>query len=196
KEDNWERQYRLIFDLELNRAECEFLAGEVTAAEERLAVLSLRAANLADRAAVIGIQVSLHTHLGKIDSAIETCLGYLRLLGVMWSLHPTDEEVREEYERMRQWIGGRAIETFIDLPLMVDPEWRTVMNVMTALSVPAGIFDKNLMDLVVLRMANLSLEHGNTDASCIAYVHLGLFMGPRFGDYRTGYQFGQLSVDM
>jgi predicted ATPase/signal transduction histidine kinase len=196
KKDSWERQYRLTFDLELNRAECEFLAGEVTAAEERLAVLSLRAANLADRAAVIGIQVSLHTHLGKIDSTIETCLGDLRLLGVMWSLHPTDEEVREEYERMRQRIGGRAIETFIDLPLMVDPEWRTVMNVMTALSLPAGIFDKNLMDLVVLRMANLSLEHGNTDASCIAYVHLGLFLGPRFGDYRTGYQFGQLSVDM
>src|SRR6202022_1002090 len=200
--DSWERQYRLTFDLELNRAECEFLAGEVTTAEERLAMLSPRAANLADRAAVALIQVSLHTHLGKIDgpallqSRNEICLGYLRFLAVAWPPHPTDEEVRDEYDHMRQRIGGRAIETLIDLPLMVDPEWRTVMNVMTALSVPAGIFDTNLMDLVVLRMANLSLEHGNTDATCTAYVYLGLFLGPRFGDYRTGYQFGQLSVDM
>ena len=39
----WERCYRLAFDLELNRAECEYLTGELAAAEERLAALSARA---------------------------------------------------------------------------------------------------------------------------------------------------------
>src|SRR5258705_5924529 len=34
--DSWEHQHELIFALEINRAECEFLTGELAAAEERL----------------------------------------------------------------------------------------------------------------------------------------------------------------
>ena len=40
--------------------------------------------------------------------------------------------------------------------------------------------------LLVCRMVNLSLEHGNTDASCFAYVWLGMIAGPRFGNYQGG----------
>ena len=35
-DDRWERRHELIFTLELHRAECEFLTGELAAAEERL----------------------------------------------------------------------------------------------------------------------------------------------------------------
>ena len=42
-EDCWERRHELIFALELNRAECEFLTGQLSVAEERLAALSNRA---------------------------------------------------------------------------------------------------------------------------------------------------------
>ena len=43
KDDCWERRRELIFALELNRAECEFLTGQFSVAEERLAALSNRA---------------------------------------------------------------------------------------------------------------------------------------------------------
>ena len=195
-EESWDRHWPLIFELELTRAQCEFLTGATGLAEEHLATLASRTTNLADLAAVIDIQASLYTHLGKIGSAVDICLGYLRQLGVMWSSHPSEAEVRQEYERMRQRIGCREIESFSDLPLMIDSECRRVTKILTALSIAANMFDPTLMDLVVLRMANLSLEHGNTDESCIAYGDLGIILGPRFGDYRTGYRFGQLSVDL
>jgi PAS domain S-box-containing protein len=194
--DSWAEHYRLAFDLELNRAECEFLTGEVSLAEERLARLAPRAATLADRAAVISLQVSLYTNLGKVGSAVDVCLESLRLLAIEWPPHPTDAELRREYDHMRELLGGRPVASLIDLPAMLDSERRTLMDVMATLSVPAGLFDTNLNDLVVLRMANLSLEHGNSGASCTAYVDLSLVLGPRFGDYHTGYQFGQLSVDL
>src|SRR5262249_42196713 len=44
--EDWERRYALTFALELHRAECEFLTGELAAADERLARLSHRAGNL------------------------------------------------------------------------------------------------------------------------------------------------------
>jgi signal transduction histidine kinase len=45
-------------------------------------------------------------------------------------------------------------------------------------------------------MVNLSLEHGNTDGSCIGYVFLGMMAGPRFGNYKVGFRFGQLGYEL
>ena len=195
-EESWDRHSPLIFDLELNRAECEFITGEVSKAEQRLAMLSARAANFIDLAAVIDIQAKLYTHAGKTSDAVEICLAGLRRVGVLLFPHPTDEDVRREYERMFQQIGARNISSLIDLPRMRDSEWRKVVHVMAALTVPANMYDANLMDLVIFRIANISLEHGNTDESCLAYVNLCMILGPRFGDYHAGYRFAQLSVDL
>jgi predicted ATPase len=57
-----ERQHELTFALELNRAECEFLTGELAAAEERLVALSTRAASTVERASVAGLRVDLYTN--------------------------------------------------------------------------------------------------------------------------------------
>ena len=45
-------------------------------------------------------------------------------------------------------------------------------------------------------MANLSLEYGNSDGSCHAYGWVGMLLGPRFGDYPSGFRFGKLAVDL
>jgi len=59
--------------------------------------------------------------------------------------------------------------------------------------VPAALFtDSNLLSLVICRMVNLSLEHGNCDGSCFAYVFLGMVAGPHFDNYEGGFQFGRL----
>ena len=42
-EDCWERQHAMTFELEIHRAECEFVTGALTVAEERLPMLSSRA---------------------------------------------------------------------------------------------------------------------------------------------------------
>src|SRR5262249_48004046 len=58
------------------------------------------------------------------------------------------------------------------------------------------VTDPKLTALLLCRMVNLSLEHGNADASCFGYVCLGMIAGPLFGDYETGFRFGQLGYDL
>ena len=195
-DDRWERQYRLAFDLEFQRAECQFLTGDPAGAEERLSELSGRATNLADIAAAVCLRLALYTRLDRSDRAIEMCLEYLRRVGIAWSLHPTEETVRQEYERMWQQVGSRPIEALIDLPPMSDPNWRATMDVLAQVMSCPFFTDMNLRCLVLGRMANLSLEHGNCDASCYAYVWLGMTLGPHFGNYQAGFRFGKLSVDL
>ena len=196
-EDCWERRHALIFQLELNRAECEFLTGELAQAEERLAMLSMHAATIAERATVTCLCVDLYMTLGRNDRAVAVGLDYLRHLGIDWSPHPTEEETRCEYARIWSQLGSRTIEELIELPSMTDPASLATLDVLTKLGAPAFLTDSNLCDLVMCRLVNLSLEHGNSDASCYAYECLGgLIAGPHFNDYQAGFRFGQLGYDL
>ena len=195
-EDSWERRYDLTFPLEYHRAECELLTADLAAAEERLAELSLRARNLVDIAAVACLRLTLYTTLDRSDRGVEVCLEYQRRGGVHWRSHPTQDEVRQEYERIWQQLGRRSIEELVDLPLMSDPESRASLDVLTEVVTPALFTDENLLALVICRMVNLSLEYGNSDGSCFAYVWFGMILGPHFGDYRAGFRFGRLGYEL
>jgi len=196
EEQCWEQKYELALALNLLRAECEFLTGALAAAEERLATLSCRAANLVDLAAITRVRVPLYMTLAQSDRAVEVGLQYLQRVGISWSPHPGDEEVRQEFEEMWRQLGRRPIEALITLPAMSERTWCATIDVLAELLPPALFTDTNLHCLVIARMANVSLAHGNGAASCFAYAWLGMLLGPRFGDYPSGFRFGQLSVDL
>jgi PAS domain S-box-containing protein len=189
-EDRWEQHYALSFALALHRAECEFVTGEQAAAKTRLAELADHAASLPDLAAVTRLQMEPE------DRDIDIALAYLRRVGIVWSACPAPEEVSGEYERMWRQIGDRPIEALLDLPRMADPVASGTMDVLTVLVSPAWYICDNLRSLIIGRMANLSLEYGNSDASCLAYIVLGTVLGPDFDDYAAGYRFTQLGLDL
>ncbi|WP_437733552.1 sensor histidine kinase [Sorangium sp. So ce1335] len=195
-EDCWERRYELTFQIELHRAECEYLTGALSAAEERLSALSRRAGSLVDLAAVTCVRLGLYTTMDRSDRGVDVGLEYLGRVGIAWSPHPADEEVRKEYERVWELLGARAVEELIDAPPMTNAECRATLEVLTHVQSPALFTDANLNCLVVTRMTNLSLEHGNSDASCLAYTWFGMVLGPRFGDYRMAYRFARLGLDL
>jgi predicted ATPase/two-component sensor histidine kinase len=190
----WNAHYSLKFALESSLAECEFLNGDTDSAKERLSNLSKRATNLPDRAAVTWLRVTLFTALDRADLAVETCLKYLRDVGIDWTPHPTRDQARSEYDRLLLQIGESPIESLIDLPMLTDSDRRATLDVLTAVLPPAFFSDENLVCLVLCRMANLSIEHGNSDASSIGYTYLGMIAGPLFGDYEAGFRLGQLGL--
>ena len=67
----------LTFALELNRAECEFVTGDLASAEERLSIVAERATNLVDEGSVACLRIALYTVLRRCDRAIEIGLAYL-----------------------------------------------------------------------------------------------------------------------
>ncbi len=190
----WEQCYELTFDLELNLAECEYLNGDLAAAEARLAALSKQAQTAVNSAAVTYLRLNLYTNLDRSSTAIEVGLDYLRRVDGSWSPHPTAEDVRQDYDRLWQLLGSRSTEALLDLPLMTDAGQRATMDVLTALVSPAIFTDENLFRLVISRMVILSLEHGNSDGSSLAYSWLGALLATEQG--HAGFRFGTLGLDL
>ena len=195
-EETWDCNYELIFSIEYLTAECELLTADMVAAENRLSMLAQRAKSGHDIAVVTRLRLTLYTTLDRSDRGVELCLEYLRRLGTDWSPTPTRDEVMREYGRIWSLVGNRQIEELVDLPLMTDPDILDVLDVLTEAVTPSMYCDENLFSLVICHMVNLSLEHGNCDGSCFAYVWFAVIAGPRFGKYKDGFRFGRLGYEL
>jgi PAS domain S-box-containing protein len=195
-EESWDHNYELIFNIEFYMAECELLTANKVAAENRLSMLAQRARSSHHNAIVARLRLTLYQTMDRSDRAVEVCLEYLRRGGTDWSPHPTSDDARREYDRIWSQLGNRQIEDLIDLPLMTNPEVLDALDVLTEAVAPALLCDENLSSQVICRTVNLSLEHGNTDGSCLAYVWFAIIAGPCFGNYRDGFRFGRLGYEL
>jgi PAS domain S-box-containing protein len=198
-ENQWDDSYDLTFSIESLMAECELLTGNLAASEDRLSKLAQHAQHALTRhdlAVVTRLQLTVYTASGRSDRGVEVCLEYLGRDGNRWPLHPTIDEVRTEYDRIWTLVGSRQIDDFMDLPLMTDPEVLDAMNVLTEVVTPAVFFDERLSSFLICRMVGLSLEHGNTDASCFAYVWFAIIARSQFGNYHDAFRFGRLGYEL
>ena len=195
-EESWGTNYSLIFPLELLMAECELLTAGMESAEKRLSMLAQRAKSDHDVALVTRLRLTLFATQDRSSDAVEACLEYLSHRGTHWSPRPSRDEVRREYDRIWRELAGRQIEDLIDLPLITSAEVLDILDVLTETVNTALHTDENLSSLVICHMVNLSLEHGNSDASCFAYVWFAIIAGPRFGNYRDGFRFGSLGYQL
>ena len=195
-EETWERNYELVFSIEYLLAECELLTADMQTAEIRVSRLAERARGRHDYCVATRLWILLYTNWAKSDQAIDVFLEWLRRDGTVWSKHPTREEAMREYSRTWTLLGSRQIEELVNQPLITDPEILDTLEVFSEGAPASFFFDEHLSSLVICRMVSLSLEHGNCDASCFGYVWMAFLAGPRFDNYRDGFRFGQLGLDL
>ena len=185
-----------MFSIEYLLAECELLTADMQAAEIRVSRLAERARGRHDYCVATRLRILLYTNWAKSDQAIDVFLEWLRRDGTVWSKHPTREEAMREYARTWTLLGSRQIEELVNQPLITDPEILDTLDVFSEGAPASFFFDEHLSSLVICRMVSLSLEYGNCDASCFGYVWMAFLAGPRFDNYRDGFRFGQLGLDL
>src|SRR3984957_9098630 len=105
-----------------------------------------------------------------------------------WPPRPTRDQVVAEYDELWSNLGGRPIESLLDLPLMTDPDLLAAMHLLSNLFDAAGFSDFNLSCLQRCRMVNLTLHHGVSGASAAAFGFLATTLAMAFGRYSDAYK--------
>ena len=195
-EQSWQHNYDVAFSLEYLMAECEVLTGELAAAQTRLSRLAERTRRRHDFCLVTRLRLPLYVSLGLRDRAVGVFVDCLRRDGIVWPRRPTREDVMREYERIWTLLGDRRIEELADLPAIEDRDVLDTMDVFADMVAPAWSYDEHFTSLVICRLVTLGLEHGNWAGSCFAYAWLAVIAGPRFGNYKDAFRFGQLGFDL
>jgi predicted ATPase/signal transduction histidine kinase len=195
-ERDWSSQYKLVFDLWLERAQCELLCGDFEKSGQLIATLRQHAESKIDQAAVYDLMVRLHTVQGQYPQAEDNALTCLRLFGIDLLARPGWEEVQAEYEMIWRNLNGRSIESLIDLPQMTDPELQAAMQVLSTLAEVSWFTDFHLYCMVVCRMVNISMQHGMSGPSAHGYACLGSILGPSFHRFGEGYRLAKLAYSL
>jgi predicted ATPase/signal transduction histidine kinase/tRNA A-37 threonylcarbamoyl transferase component Bud32 len=191
--DPWETDPELAFKVQLAQASSELVSGHFAQTRGLLEGLRSRARRRVDIAAVYGLRHEVHLIAGEIEASVTCLLECLALLGMPMDPHPSRQEVVAAHEEVQALLGGRPIESLVELPLMTDADMKPVMSVLARLFPSAYFTDNNLLVLHVCRMVSLSLRYGNTNESVIAYSSLGVLLGQFFKRYQEGYAYGTLA---
>ena len=120
----WKRRYDLALGLWLERAECEFLTGNIETAERLISEVLQKARSKLDKAAAYRLWVQLCVFKTQNGQAVDIALECLGLFGIEMPPHPTPQQVQNEYEEVWKNLKGRSIASLIELPRMTDRRCR------------------------------------------------------------------------
>ncbi|MDB6156044.1 MAG: hypothetical protein JWL90_4497, partial [Chthoniobacteraceae bacterium] len=188
----WVSRHELAYRLHFEQAQCAYLSSHFEEALLQFRALRVHAKTALAQAEVVRGEIDVHTLAWELREAVDCAIDGLRILGMEIDAHPEDAQVKLEYNLIWKHLGNRSIGQLADLAPMADAQKEAVLLVLAALQ-PASFFtDRNLYLFCCCRMVNVSIQHGNSRVSVIAYGALGVSMGPAFGQYREGFEFGQL----
>jgi predicted ATPase/transcriptional regulator with GAF, ATPase, and Fis domain len=195
--DRWEEDYDFMFELYLEAAACEYVAGNLERAEQAVVELLARAQTRLEKARIYSMKIVRLEYLSRYQETIQVAKEALGLFGLGFpdSAEERTKAVETELATVSQLIGARSVESLIDLPIMTDPEICAAMQLLASLHTPYYLSaNKTLTLLNVAVMLRLSLTYGNSKESALAYVLYGMVLGPIKEDHRSAYEFGLLAL--
>ncbi len=190
----WKDSEGISLGLMMGLSECLYIVGRHDEAEELFEVTLAQATGALERAAVYNLRMVLYGNIVRYADAIECGRLALQACGIEFDTHVEQWHVLREVMRTRWLLRGKSVDSLEFLPELSDPRLLVAVRVLNAMAAPAYFLDANLYTLLVLRMLNLSLAHGNSSVSPYSYALYGMIAGSVLGNFETGMAFGELAV--
>ncbi|MEK8020422.1 MAG: AAA family ATPase, partial [Candidatus Parabeggiatoa sp.] len=193
-EKSWESEYDLTLNLFTEAVEAAYLSGDFKQMEQLAQAVLQQARTLSDEVKVCEIQILACIAQDQKQKAIKIALMFLNRLGISFPEEPTHNDITLALQKVS--LSGKSIQSLIDLPMMTDTSIILAVRVMMAVTAAAYVVSPSLMILLILKQVELSLEYGNIPESSFAYVFHGLVLCSVVGEIESGYQFGQLALEL
>lgn len=192
--DGWGTHHESWLDLYNEAIETAYLSGHLAEMEQLIPVLLSQASTILEKQKTIEIQIQARLSQSELPEAIDIGLEALAALGLHLPRQPTQADFEAGYQKIQALLGGREIETLIDLPPMQDPPGLMAMRILSAISTAVWSASSTLYALDVFKRVELSLTLGNAPTSAAAYAGLGVILCSRMGEVAAGHRFGQLAL--
>ncbi len=193
---DWDARDELVFLLHLEGAESAWLSGDFAGSQQLIDTMLPKARTKQQTLAILEVQAKLFAVQGQMEKAAATGLDALRLFGIHWPLHPSDEMVERARTSVFEALGHRSIESLIDLPPLSNAETSDVLKIAASLIDAAGYSDPNLATLFASFIVTTSLTQGNDKSSPVGYVLFAQNLIHALCRYGQAYRFAALARDL
>ncbi|MBD2241602.1 AAA family ATPase, partial [Aulosira sp. FACHB-113] len=192
----WQSDYDFTLSLYNEATEASNLSGELDLMENFVQEVLQQAKAVIDTAKVYEVKIEAYTIQSKFLAAIDTAMQFLQPIGIEFPPEPTDEDFMLALQENQALLSGKTVAELADLPEMQQPELQAALRVLVKVTTPAYLAKPQLHRLVILKEVALSVKYGNTSASAVAYSGYGLMLSGQIQTIPTGYEFGQLALQV
>ncbi|WP_459195234.1 PAS domain S-box protein [Nostoc sp. FACHB-892] len=196
EDSSWQTNYDLTLELYVETTEVAYLCGEFEQVEYWAAIVLQEAKTVLDTVKVYEVKIQTDIAQNQPLKAINTALQVLPQLEINFPKTPSQSDIRLELDTIAALFNEKEVESLIDLPEMTEPSKLAAMRILSSITIAAQIAASNLIPLLAAKQVNLSIQYGNAFVSPFAYATFGLILCGRFGNIETGYQFGQLALNL
>jgi len=192
----WEKEYDLMLDLVNSIMETAYMLGAFDLLDEHAALAKKKVRNKLDLAAAYETEIlsclARQTHGKGLEITVSALIDF----GMDISLDVGAEEHQAAFENLGKIMKGKRVEELISLKKMTDERLINVMRMLTAVLPLVFNAAPQILPLVVIKMIELSVVHGNNIYSPFAYAFFGTILCGNRGDIENGIKYGELSVEL
>jgi predicted ATPase/signal transduction histidine kinase len=194
--DSWQHQYELALAIHVEAVEAQYLCTNFEQAETLSAVVLQEAITHLDKVKVYELKIQSYRSKLQFQSAIDTALEILAILGVVLPQQPSKRRINEEQKSIELLLKEQQIEDLVNLPEMTDPYKKAAVSILLGITAITFVANPSLFALVVISLVNLCIKYGNSNMAAGAYVFYGLYLCNLVGNINSGYRFGKLAFDL
>ena len=192
----WEIDYKFSIELYTVTTEIACVLGEFESVKELSLIILENAKTLSEKAKIYDTQILAFIAQNKVSEAINTALDILNLLGVKIPAQPSEADIGAGIGNTHALWTKIGIEGLLTLPEMVDPEKLAAIQIISSVMPVTYTAAPILVPMFTFAMIELSIKYGNAHASTFGYASYGLILCGAVGDIDTGYEFGQLAINL
>ncbi|MDD5168814.1 MAG: AAA family ATPase [Syntrophales bacterium] len=194
RSNGWSGDYDLAFALHIGKAECEYLNGNFTAAEELFQVILENAKSALDKVRVYNIKMVVYLNIGKYREALDISVAAFSLLGVKFKKSPRKSDVFMEFLKVR--FLYRDIDALLHLPEMTDENVLAIVETFSIMEPITVFLGRDLMAYCAFKSLRYPLMYGNSVHAAFIYATYGVILAAGFDEFRAGYRFGEVALKL
>ncbi len=195
-EYGWQNEYSLTLGVYEELAEVSYLSVHFEQAERFINTVLQKAQSLLDKIKVYQIQIQTYVAQKQLNQAINIALQVLKMLGVNLPAKPNKVQILLGLAKTKLALLGKQPKDLIYLPEMQDAEKLAAMRILASSCSVTYITNPQLLPLMISSIVDLSIKYGNTALSAYGYASYGVILCTVFQDMESGYQFGQLALQV
>ncbi|MCL6603212.1 MAG: diguanylate cyclase [Paenibacillus sp.] len=193
-EQSWQEDKHRTSEIYLLYSECGYLTHQLEAADLACSILLKHTQDHYSIAQIYEMQANHYTYLGMMKESITSGKLGLQVLGIKIPERVGMGSVLKEFLKVKASLKGRAIEEIYDQPQMDDPTIKLIMRLLINFIPPSFISgETSLFGLIVLKKVGLTLKHGNSPESALAFIGYSILLSG-FGDLKGSFDFGRLGI--
>jgi PAS domain S-box-containing protein len=195
-DDNcWELHYDLSLGLYTEGVKAAYLRADFVEMDRLAETVLQKADKLLDKMLVYELKIETFQAQNKMNEALQLALQVLSDLGQSFPENPGYHHIMLALPKTVIRLIGKKDSDLSSLPEMTDPQTLATMRLLVSVTATAFMSRPNLVLLIVFRIVNLTLQHGNAPESDYGFAGFG-FVLSALGLLNGGYRFGQLALSL